>query len=109
MLDEDLRIWLIECNTNPFLGTPNKDMVILVPQMVEDMIKIVVDPVCKPRTRTAGYDENGFELVYREENLWATPPITGLNHRRAYTLDLCYPVPELRPFIGKIPASIAKK
>ena len=109
LLDEDWRIWLIECNTNPFLGTPIKDMVVLVPQMVEDMIKIVVDPVCKPRTRTAGYDESGFELVYREENLWATPPITGLNQRRAYTLDLCYPVPELRPFIGKIPASIAKK
>jgi D-alanine-D-alanine ligase-like ATP-grasp enzyme len=31
LLDEDFRLWLIEINTNPFLGTPNKDMVVLVP------------------------------------------------------------------------------
>jgi D-alanine-D-alanine ligase-like ATP-grasp enzyme len=48
LLDEDFRLWLIEINTNPFLGTPNKDMVKLVPQMIEDMLKITVDPICKP-------------------------------------------------------------
>ena len=68
LLDEDLRIWLIEVNTNPFLGTPNKDMTVLVPQMIDDMIKIAVDPYCKPRTKPANYDQNGFELIYREEN-----------------------------------------
>jgi hypothetical protein len=26
LIDEEFRIWLIEINTNPFLGTPNKDM-----------------------------------------------------------------------------------
>lgn len=26
LLDEDFRLWLIEINTNPFLGTPNKEM-----------------------------------------------------------------------------------
>lgn len=26
LLDEDFRIWLIEINTNPYLGTPNKEM-----------------------------------------------------------------------------------
>jgi hypothetical protein len=110
LLDEDMRIWLIECNTNPFLGTPNKDMVVLVPKMVEDMIKIAVDPYCKPRIKSPGYDDqNRFELVYREENQWATPPVFPVNLRRPYTLDLVYPIPELRPFIGKIPASIAKK
>lgn len=31
LLDEDLRLWLIEINTNPFLGTPNKEMQRLVP------------------------------------------------------------------------------
>lgn len=109
LLDEDFRIWLIEVNTNPYLGTPNKDMVVLVPKMIDDLIKIAVDPICKPRTKTQGYDDNGFELIYREENLCVIPPILPVNQRRAYTLDLCYPIPELKPFIGKIPASVAKK
>jgi hypothetical protein len=45
-------------------------------------------------------DENRFELIYREENVWAgTLPI---NHRRPFDLDLAYPFPELKPFIGKM-------
>ena len=38
LLDEDFRIWLLEINTNPFLGTPNKYMEGLVPTMMEDLI-----------------------------------------------------------------------
>ena len=49
LVDEDFRVWLIEINTNPFLGTPNKDMVKLVPEMVNDMCKIVLDPVFRPK------------------------------------------------------------
>jgi len=60
LLDEDFRIWLLEINTNPFLGTPCKDMVILVPQMIEDMLKLAVDPICKPKNRPPNYDQNGF-------------------------------------------------
>lgn len=48
LLDEDFRIWLIEVNTNPFLGTPNEFMKGLVPRLIEDMLKIVLDPVLKP-------------------------------------------------------------
>ena len=49
LLDEDFRLWLIEINTNPFLGTPNKDMIVLVPTMIEEMLKIAIDPICKPK------------------------------------------------------------
>ena len=56
LLDEDFRLWLIEINTNPFLGTPNKDMVKLVPQMIEDMLKITVDPIFKPQIRPPNYE-----------------------------------------------------
>ena len=31
LVDEDMRTWLIEVNTNPFLGTPNSDIAKLVP------------------------------------------------------------------------------
>lgn len=37
LMDEDYRLWLIEVNTNPFLGTPNPDMQVLVPNMIEDL------------------------------------------------------------------------
>ena len=69
LIDEDFRIWLIEINTNPFLGTPNKDMVKLVPQMVNDMCKIVIDPVFQPETPPDNAEDNGFELIYREEGV----------------------------------------
>ena len=69
LVDEDFRVWLIEINTNPFLGTPNKDMVKLVPEMVNDMCKIVLDPVFKPLNEPEEADANGFELIYREEGV----------------------------------------
>lgn len=97
LLDEDFRLWLIEINTNPFLGTPNKEMQRLVPQMVEDMVKLTVDPVFKPKNKPDEYDKNGFELIYREEQ----NNVPAVNHRRPFNLDLCYPIIDLKPFIGK--------
>lgn len=67
LLDEDFRIWLIEVNYNPFLGTPNEYMKVLVPNMIEDMLKIVLDPVLKPKNVPDADRENDFELIYREE------------------------------------------
>ena len=67
LLDEDLRIWLIEVNYNPFLGCPNGYMKKLVPKMINDMLKIVLDPVLAPKTVPDPDVENGFELLYREE------------------------------------------
>jgi len=49
LLDEDFRTWLIEVNYNPFLGMPNDYMKTLVPRMMNDMLKIVLDPVLKPK------------------------------------------------------------
>ena len=67
LLDEDFRVWLIEVNYNPFLGTPNEYMKVLVPNMIEDMLKIVLDPVLKPKNVPDADRENDFELIYREE------------------------------------------
>lgn len=49
LIDEDLRTWLIEVNTNPYLGTPNEYISKLVPQMLDDMLEIVVDSVIPPQ------------------------------------------------------------
>jgi hypothetical protein len=93
LLDEDFRIWLIEINTNPFLGTPNKYMEELVPKLMDDLLKIVVDPVFKPRIVTPDVD-NGFELIYKEG-------IQPINLRRPFSQELVYPVKALTPYIGK--------
>ena len=66
LLDEDFRIWLIEVNYNPFLGTPNDYMRDLVPKMINDMLKIVLDPVIPPQTEYEPDRENDFELIFRD-------------------------------------------
>lgn len=65
LIDEEFRIWLLEINTNPFLGTPNKDMVTLVPRMINEMIEIVVDSRCKPEIDPK-IEQNQFEIIYNE-------------------------------------------
>ena len=98
LLDEDCRVWLIECNTNPYLGTPCAYMKQMLPQMMNDLFKICVDPVFAPRTVPDASRENNFELIYKETFDALGPPV---NKRRPFHLDLCYPIPTLKPFIGK--------
>ena len=99
LLDEDFRVWLIECNHNPFLGSPNEYMKVLVPNMIEDMLKIVLDPVLKPKNHPDPDRPNDFELLFRDASDKHGPAV---NLRRPFTMDLLYPVEELIPFIGKI-------
>jgi hypothetical protein len=48
LIDEDFRTWLLEVNTNPFLGIPNNYIKDLLPKMIDDMLKITVDPIYPP-------------------------------------------------------------
>jgi hypothetical protein len=45
MIDEDFRVWLIEVNTNPYIGIHNDSMKDLLPSMLSGLFKIVLDPV----------------------------------------------------------------
>lgn len=45
LIDEDFRVWLIEVNTNPYLGVPNEYIKILLPNLFDDLLNIVLDPV----------------------------------------------------------------
>jgi len=51
LIDEDMRTWLIEINTNPYLGIPNKYIAKILPEMLDDMLEIVLDPVFPAKTR----------------------------------------------------------
>jgi hypothetical protein len=72
---------LIECNSNPYLGTPNAYMKELVPKMLDDMAKIVIDPHFEPKLVDDSF-ENGFEIIYSEE----------INKRGPFDLEYCYPI-----------------
>ena len=50
MIDEDFRIWLIEVNTNPYIGIYNDKMQDLLPQMLNGFYKIVLDPIFEKLT-----------------------------------------------------------
>jgi hypothetical protein len=41
-------------------------MEVLVPQMLDDMCRLVVDPYFEPINSDAVQNENKFELIYRE-------------------------------------------
>ena len=52
LIDEDFRIWLIEVNTNPYFGVPNTFIAGLLPNMMDDLLKIVVDPIYNPEIKS---------------------------------------------------------
>lgn len=82
MIDEDFRIWLIECNTNPYFGIPNKFIADLLPRMISEMFEIVLDPVYPPKRKYV-LPEKNFELIYTPTN----------NTRRPFDTPL-YPIRE---------------
>jgi hypothetical protein len=48
MVDEDMRVWLIEANTNCCMGMPNQYMKYLVAKMTDEMLALTVDPIYPP-------------------------------------------------------------
>ena len=63
------------------MATPNPYMKELVPKMLDDMAKLVIDPHFEPKVVDDSF-ENGFTLIYSAE----------VNTRRPFDLDNCYPV-----------------
>ena len=69
LIDEDFRVWLIEVNSNPYIGTPSRHTEKLVPNMIDEMLQITVDPFYPPNEEYVQiYKTNlsKFELIYKE-------------------------------------------
>jgi len=66
MIDEDFRVWLVEVNTNPFLGVPNSFIADLLPRMLKEMMMIAVDPYYGPKN-VQRVPEYSFEIIYWEQ------------------------------------------
>ncbi len=103
LIDEDFRLWMIEINTNPYLGVPNQYIENLLPKMMDELLDIVLDPIYPPLNRPeskilfikkvlALNSPSNFEIIYCEGNSpYSQNPV---NQRRPYHASL-YPVPEL--------------
>ena len=68
LLDEDFRVWLLEVNQNPYLGTPNPFIGKLLPKMMNDLVNLVIDPFVPAPVTNVKKEENGFELLYSYED-----------------------------------------
>jgi hypothetical protein len=75
MLDEDFKVYLIEVNTNPSLDHKCSPLLArLIPNMVEDALRLSVDPLFPPSQDNSLYRRSSpvseicppqrFELVY---------------------------------------------
>jgi len=49
IIDEDLRVWLIEANKNPGFGLPTDTAKALLDEMADEMISIALDPIFPPQ------------------------------------------------------------
>jgi len=67
MIDEDFWVWLVEVNTNPFLGVPNKFIDELLPWMLNEMMMIALDPIYGPKNQQS-LDSYDYEIIYSEEH-----------------------------------------
>lgn len=65
LIDEDFRVWLIEVNTNPYLGVPNEFIKDLLPKMMSELLQIVADPVFPPKVNVMHHST--YELIYDSE------------------------------------------
>ena len=60
-MDEDFNLWLIEINTNPCLEESSELLKHLLRRMVEDMVKLVVDPEFpNPKRKKTSDDQTKF-------------------------------------------------
>ena len=98
LVDEDFRVWLLEVNTNPYLGIPNEGIAKLLSGMLNHMLQIVVDPYFPPAARPLEEDENQFELIYSE--FGGATKREPFNTRSVFTHPI-YPVEELRQYVGR--------
>ena len=71
MLDSHFNLYLIEVNTNPLIDQSNPFLEKLMPQMLENALRLVIDPLYPIQTDTTNslgksLVQNKFDLVFDE-------------------------------------------
>lgn len=60
MIDDQFKVWLIECNSNPCLETGCSLLAHLIPNMLDNVLNLAVDP----------YFGSPEKRLSKEEALW---------------------------------------
>jgi len=70
MLDDEFKVFLIECNTNPCLAVPCPLLSSLISNVLDNTFRIALDPLYAPKgcRKTAdSLQRVKWELIYDEE------------------------------------------
>ena len=74
IIDEDFNTWLIEVNTNPCIEESSSVLKILLPRMIDDMMKLSVDRFYSDFKPKNGETKQKYEFPVpgydNEENMW---------------------------------------
>ena len=81
-------------NTNPYLGIPNDFIAELLPQMLDNMFEIVLDPIFPPAETFTPPQNKGFELIYSEQGRSSNEK--SVNKRSPFSSPI-YPIKALEP------------
>ena len=67
LIDEDFNLWLIEVNTNPCLEESSALLQMYLPRLVNDMLKLTVDPLYSISASNYSPEVKGYP---DDENMW---------------------------------------
>mmetsp|Transcript_37710 Transcript_37710/g.33742 ORF Transcript_37710/g.33742 Transcript_37710/m.33742 type:complete len:132 (+) Transcript_37710:1648-2043(+) len=80
MIDNEFKPWLIEVNTNPSLDTQSPLLSKIIPTMIENLFRVVVDPIFPPPydwplSRRSSipescFESNKWEIIFDERDAW---------------------------------------
>lgn len=76
MIDANMKIWLIEVNVNPDINTSSPVLTRIIPNMVEQALRITIDPLFPPPNNWPNakrplivdnsLENNKWELIFDE-------------------------------------------
>ena len=67
MIDTDYQPWLIEINSSPSMEYSTSITKELVQNVLEDVIKVIVDYSSEKKSMKKHIDTGGFKLIYKGE------------------------------------------
>ena len=79
IIDEQLKVWLLEVNNNPYIGTPNQFIAGIMPNMIDEMMEIIIDSTFPPEDYQP-VEQRHFELIYKEPSAFRISPIRVISH-----------------------------
>ena len=91
VIDEDLRIWLVEVKSNPNLNFFNSYLMNFLPKLIDDVLSITIDKTFVPLIENFYFKdrEQLFDLIFSESK--------SINERRSFDNKYIYPICELIP------------